>query len=221
MAFRKKIYYPDNQITKNLYTKGKEWSYLDDWQEYVGFYHKYSNGEVYTEKEWNPTRSRRLIAYKDKNADYLKYIDLKHYVILPNKEKAKLKGTTNEYMDYTPPVAVRRTPTGDEIINGFMKREFIYKRNEPNRVFFEINAKQANEYNKSGKGINQYIYALLTIDWKISGPEYDVYGVNNLIKVAGVFDTNKRIVLRNSKKFPILPKILNNYREFSKYDGYI
>lgn len=221
MIFRKKIYYPDNQITKNLHTKGKEWMYLDNMHEYIGFYHKYSNGEVYSETEWDATLSRRLIQYKDKNEDYLKYINIKHYVILPNKQKAKLNGSTNEYMDYTPPTAVRRSPTGDEIRDGMMIRYFLYKRNEPNRIFFEINSKQAKDYTKNNKGVNQYIYGLLTLNWKIKGPEYDIYGENNILKFSGVVDTNRRVVSRYSQKFPIILKVLSNYREFSQYDGYV
>jgi hypothetical protein len=219
MAFRKKIYYPDNQIIKDLYTKGKEWMYLDDWKEYTGFYHRYTTGEVFTEKEWDPFRSKKLTEYIDKESNYLKYLDLKHYVVLPSG-KTKVTGIDTDYFNYTPPTAVRRQPTGDELKDGIMKRYFVYKRNEPNRVFFEIDEKQVKTYETQGKGVNQFIYGLLQINWKITGIEFDVYDNNNILIEAGVVDTNRRIVLRNSKKFPILAKTLTNYREFSKYDGY-
>jgi hypothetical protein len=219
MAFRKKIYYSDTQITKNLYTKGKEWMYLDDWKEYTGFYHKYTSGEVFTQKEWDPFRSKKLIEYIDKDANYLKYLDLKHYVVLPSG-KTRVSGADNDYFNYTPPTAVRRQPTGDELKDGIMKRYFVYKRNEPNRVFFEIDQKQSKTYNLRNEGINEFIYGLLEINWKITGVEFDVYDSNNILIQAGIVDTNRRIVLRNSKKFPILAKLLTNYREFSKYDGY-
>ena len=71
MSFRKKIYYPDAQIEKNLYTRGKEWMFIDSWQEYIGYYHRYSNGEVYTEREWDPKRSRRLVVYKENPEPYV------------------------------------------------------------------------------------------------------------------------------------------------------
>lgn len=219
MQFRKKIYYPENQITKDLFTKGKEWMYIDNWKEYIGFYHKYSNGEVFTQKEWDPIRSKKLIKYVDKDENYLKYLDLKHYVVLPSG-KTKILGASNDYFNYNPPTAVRRQPTGDEIRDGIMKRHFVYKRNEPDRVFFEVNEEQIKTYQVSNKGINQYIYGILSINWKISGREFDVLDDNNILIESGIVDTNRRIVLRNSKKFPILAKILTNYREFSRYDGY-
>lgn len=61
---RMKIYYPDMQIDKGLHTKGKEWMTADDQVEYVGFYHKYTTGEVYTRKDWDPVYSRKLKRYK-------------------------------------------------------------------------------------------------------------------------------------------------------------
>ncbi len=61
---RKKIYYPDEQIQKNLFTEGREYMFLDDWLEFTGYYHKYSTGEVYTEKEWDAQKSKRLIRFK-------------------------------------------------------------------------------------------------------------------------------------------------------------
>ena len=38
MATRLKIYYPENQIVRNLTTTGKKWM-LSDGTEYVGLYH--------------------------------------------------------------------------------------------------------------------------------------------------------------------------------------
>ncbi len=81
MAYRKKLYYPENQIQRNLFTKGQEWMTLDDWKEYQGFYHKYATGEVFTEKDWDPIRSKVLVKYKKKEDAYFKYLDLKHYVV--------------------------------------------------------------------------------------------------------------------------------------------
>ena len=66
-------------------------------------------------------------------------------------------------------------------------------------------------------GINQYLYGLLNIPWKIKGPEYDIFD-NGILVESGVYDTNKRIVDRFSEKFRILSKILSNYREHSRYD---
>ena len=67
MNYRKKIYYPDSQIQKKLYTQGKEWMELENWGEYRGYYHKYITGEVFTESEWNPKTSKKLVPYKNRS----------------------------------------------------------------------------------------------------------------------------------------------------------
>lgn len=217
MAKRRKIFYPDYQITKDLFTKGKEWMTLDDWKEYSGFYHSYTTGEVYTEKEWNPTKSRRLIRYKEQSEDYFKYLDLKQYTVFSNGEKRKVLGSTTQYYRYVAPRVVKRTPTTGEVNNGSMNRYFVYKRNEPDRVFFEVDESQVQDFTALNRGINHFLYGLVTVGWKIGGPEFDVYK-GDLLVTPGVVDTNRRIVLRNSQKFPILAKLLRNLREFSQYD---
>ena len=98
-----------------------------------------------------------------------------------------------------------------------MTRYFIYKRNEPTRVFFEVDESQIQNFNTDHTGINQYLYGFLEIPWKISGPEFDIRS-NGILTKPGIVDTNLRIIDRYSKKFPILKQILNNPREHSKYD---
>ena len=215
MAKRKKIYYPESQITKNLYTRGKEWMYLKDWKEYVGYYHQYSNGEVFTEREWDPNRSEVLVKYKERQESYFRYLDIKKYTEYRG-EKYELIGP-QKYFTYSAPRAVKRLPTDIETENGLMDRYFVYKLNEPNRVMIEVDEKQTENFEKDNSGINQYLYGLVKIPWKLSGPERDVYD-GTMIKIPGVVDTNQRIVEKYSKKFPILKQILNNPREYTKYD---
>lgn len=215
MARRKKIYYPEDQIEKNLYTRGKEWMYLNDWREYIGYYHKYSNGEVFTEREWDPNRSEVLVPYKERQDSYFKYLDVKKYT-LHQGEKYELIGP-QKYFAYSAPRAVKRLPTDIETENGLMERYFVYKRNESNRIMVEVDSKQIENFDKDNTGINQYLYGLVKIPWKLSGPERDIYD-GTMIKTPGVIDTNQRIIEKYSKKFPILKQILVNPREHTQYD---
>lgn len=215
MAFRKKIYYPESQIEKNLYTAGKEWMFIDTWREYVGYYHKYSNGEVYTGREWDPDRSFRLVVYKDNPEAYFRYLDLKNYTVY-NGQKYPVLGA-QETWKYVAPRAVKVVPNSDEISDGMMDRYFVYKRNEPNKVIFEVDARQLEDFGRDNVGINQYLWNYITVPWKLTGPEFDVYQ-DGILRTPGVVDTNSRIIARLSKKFPILPRILNNPREHSIYN---
>lgn len=215
MASRKKIYYPDSQIEKNLFTKGKEWMYIDDWKEYVGYYHRYSTGEVFTEREWDQSKSKKLVPYRDRKDSYFKYLDLKKYVVV-NDNKTEVLGA-NMFWRYQAPRAVKRVPSQTEINDGFMTRYFAIKLNEPNSVCYEVAESEKKTFKTKNTGINQYLYDIIEVPWKIDGLEFDKYE-NGLLKYPGVVDTNVRIIERYSKKFPILKKILTNPREHSKYD---
>jgi hypothetical protein len=58
---------------------------------------------------------------------------------------------------------------------------------------------------------------LIQFSWKLTGPENDVFE-NGILVDPGVVDTNKRIILRHSKKFRKLGEIVTNYKEFTIYD---
>jgi hypothetical protein len=215
MAKRKKIYYPDSQIQKNLFTEGKQWMYLKDWKEYIGYYHTYTNGEVFTEREWDPNRSEVLVPFRERKESYFTYLNIKQYALFQG-EKQEIYGTQKFY-SYIAPRAVKRLPTDIETENGYMERIFVYKRNERNRVMMEVDPKQIENFGKDNTGINQYLYGYIKIPWRLDGPERDVYEGTTL-KTPGVIDTNQRIIERYSKNFPILRSILTNPREHTKYD---
>ena len=66
-------------------------------------------------------------------------------------------------------------------------------------------------------GINQVLYGLEEMAWKLTGPEYDEY-YNGILMKPGVVDTNSRIMLKMSNKFRIFGSIVNNPREYTVYD---
>ena len=217
MSYRKKIYYPESQIEKNLYTNGKEWMTIDDWKEYIGLYHKYVTGEVFTGANWNPKLSRKLVRFKNRPDDFFKYIDIKNYKISNGEKKEIIGNGVIHVSRYRAPRAIKRKPTDQELLNGSMTRYFIYKRNEPKRVFFEISEEQAKSYKKKTIGINDNLYGLIEFLWKIDGSERDIYE-NGILIDPGVYDTNERIILRMSKKFPILAEMITNYFEYTVYE---
>ena len=217
MNNRLKIYYPDTQIEKNIYTAGNQWMILDNWENYVGFYHKYITGEVFTEKDWDPSKSKKLVRYKSRPESYFKYADLTSFVKINGEKVEKTTDRNTIFTRYRAPRAVKRQSNNNDFLNGVMQRYFVYKRNEPDRVFFEIDKTQAQTYNRSKSGINDKLYGLVQFPWKLDGPENDVFN-NGILIEPGVVDTNKRIILRHSKKFRKLGEIVTNYKEFTIYD---
>jgi L-cysteine desulfidase len=73
---RLKLLYSPDEITNNLYTFGKEWMTTDN-TEYIGLYHTYTTGEVFTEPTWNIKKSKQLIAYEDTTTTKYQYAQLK------------------------------------------------------------------------------------------------------------------------------------------------
>ena len=217
MTGRKRSYYSSEQIEKNLYTYGKQWMTLDDWKEYIGFYHKYSTGEVFSESNWIPETSMKLVPYRNRSENYFKYVDLTEYTTI-GKNKLKIIGSdATEMGNFRTPAPNKKPPTQSDIKRGHMNRFFVYKRNEPNRVFYEIDQDQVAAYNMKLHGINQVLYGLEEMAWKLTVPEYDEY-YNGILMKPGVVDTNSRIMLKMSNKFRIFGSIVNNPREYTVYD---
>lgn len=219
--FRLKIYYPEDQIVKNLFTNGKEFMLLRNFEEYVGFYHRYTTGEVFTQHEWNPLKSERLIRFRTLSEPKKKYYDIKlFHKVGPNNPGVRRKNSNNtdEYFRYTAPIPSKRKLTQKEIDTGKTYRYFVTKRNERDRVFFEISTDQGLTYAKKNDGINQFLYELITIPWKVDGPEYDIYE-NDLLKMPGVIDTNLRILERYSRTNRLLAQVVRNPRELTVYEN--
>jgi hypothetical protein len=144
-------------------------------------------------------------------------VDLVEYTTI-GKNKLKIVGSdVTEMGNFRTPLPNKKQPTPSDIKRGQMHRFFIYKRNEPNRVFYEIDQDQVSTYKMKRDGINQVLYGLEEISWKLTGPEYDEY-YNGILMAPGVVDTNSRIMLKMSNKFSIFTNIVNNPREYTVYD---
>lgn len=216
MDYRIKIYYPESQIVNNLFAKAGEFMKLKNFEEYVGFYHRYATGEVFTEPQWDILKSERLIRFRPIIENSKKYYGLKHFHSVGSTRR-KNRSNSDEYYKYRAPRAVRRKLTDKEIKAGKLVRHFVVKRNERDRVFFEISPEQVNGYPLLSEGINQYLYELVQLPWKVDGPEYDIYE-DGILKIPGVIDTNLRIIDRYSQKFRILRNIITSPRELTVYE---
>ena len=84
-------------------------------------------------------------------------------------------------------------------------------------MFFEISPDQVAGYPMLSEGINHFLYELISLPWKVDGPEYDIYE-DGILKIPGVIDTNLRIVDRYSQKFRLLSQVVKNPRELTVYE---
>jgi hypothetical protein len=203
MYTRPKIYYPSSKIITNLYTKGKEWMF-ENGTEYIGYYHKYLDGLVLTEPYYSMVKSEKLVPYTTIQSQ-------------PNSVIYNSITTKSGAYNFAP-VNVYTLPTVDDYSKGFFKRYFIYRRNLKDiyKEFFEVNDTQYKSWKTPKFGIDEILYNAFVIQWKLTGPLHDVIE-NDQIKEFGVYDTNRRLVYLNEKKFPMISKILTDYIEHSVY----
>jgi hypothetical protein len=189
-VMRIKLFYSPQEITNNLYTFGKEWMTTDS-AEYIGLYHKYTTGEVYTEGVWDSAKSKKLIVYEAVNTTKLQYKQLK------NLNVVSITPTP-----YQPENEINAT--GQQQI----QRYFLQKKND-NVTIIEIDSTQY-ELLLTNK-IDQNLYSGVQLTWYISGAINDTY-INNT-KQFGVISKNTNSLKTAEKNMPGISKKLNNLTE--------
>ena len=174
---RLRSHYTSDEIITDLYTYGNEWMYEDNIQ-YIGLYHRYTTGEVYTEPIWQTSLSKKLIPYADISTAKFKY--------------KKLKNIKTEYQSVNLHLL---EITNNDITAGYVIRYFISKVNE--RRIFEISKNTYDAYNSSL--IDTNLYSVVSIKWTIAGiPTTSRYkGITTI----GVTEKNKKGFKSSSLKY--------------------
>lgn len=182
---RQKLYYTSAEITNNLYTSGSEYI-TETGINYIGVYHKYSTGEVYTGPKWNPNFSEKLIKNPNSN--------ISDNVIQYNKI-SDIKIPTQHPKPFYP------ESKNEEYIDRF----FIRKVNDFNVI--EIDKQQYRDW-KQNK-IDKNLYIATKIKWKIQGPLET--STKNGIQEKGVAEINSETIQKAN--FRGLESKLNNLTE--------
>jgi hypothetical protein len=183
---RQKTYYTVDEITNNLYTIGQEFMTTDN-VEYIGLYHRYITGEIFTQPKWNAQTSKQLIQFKQTPAAVKIYNQLNPIniqTIIPN------------------PVIVQITSA--DINQGYIIRYFIKRINE--QAILEIDNVQYTKYISNEFDTNMYVATKMY--WFISGESDDVY--KNGVLVKGVVTKNQTQIKQAEQQVPGLSKLLSN-----------
>jgi len=146
-------------------TQGGQLMYADTLQEYVGDYHVYENGAVYSDAEYNPQTSKELI----------KFIQPLQNPIC----QTYLKISRKLFANYTPPNQIFKTITPEDYNIGFVDRYVVQKINEPQKIW-EVDLdtfKSLNRFNQPG--LNEYVYRRDFVKWRLKGPADYVFEWNS------------------------------------------
>lgn len=187
---RIKSYYSANEIVNNLYTSGQELMTTDN-VEYIGLYHKYTTGEVYSQPTWDKNKSVKLIKYKDQPESVIEY--------------NKISDIEIDYKSFnTYNVAI----TKENINTGYVDR-FIIKRANDN-VFYEVNSDTYDMY--TNEDIDPVLYLAVKFKWYITGNINDVRQGNILIP--GVPSNNYKELQTAEKTVPNITSYLKDLLQY-------
>lgn len=193
MATRKKIYYTADETTNDLFTTGRQWMTTDE-KEYVGGYHRYLTGEIFTESKWNPKLSKSLIPYREKNTNP----NSRLYKKLKPKVKTK----------YRTPKSFTPTINNNNINAGVITRYFYKKYDSEN--ILETDQKTYNQIQTNVA--DKKLYATVIMNWKISGNKQDEY--KNGAVVSGVISINTKQIKVAETTIPGITKLLSNSLQY-------
>jgi len=191
---RRRIYYTKAQITEGLVTEGGEWMFTDN-VEYIGQYHTYTTGEVFSEATFVDGKSRILIPYVDvqsinqqneigidtaKNFEYdnIKTLNVKKSII-PNPNQIQ--------------------PTDKDIKRGWMERYFAKKVNDD--IILELTK---DDFDNVGteNGLDSILWEKFTLRWRITGP------------IDEILQTNQQTIQIKSQDYPLLSTLITDFTEF-------
>lgn len=183
---RKRLHYTPNQITFNLYTTGSQWM-TEDGVEFLGPYHTYTTGEIYSQSKWNEKTSKKLVPLVLESTDNYVYKQLK---------TIQTKFDTPQSTQPIITIQARNT--------GFITRYFLKKSNES--IITEVDESQ---YDKWGiQKIDSNIWNATQITWYITGNLHDE--LQHGVLVQGVIEKNLQEIQRAEIEVPGISLVLTN-----------
>lgn len=197
---RFKVHYPADEITSNLYTAGSEWMTVDN-VEYIGTYHRYITGEVYSRSTWDARTSVKLIPYIAPDS-------------ITKKNETYLKLKPNFQLKKKSPIYIPVQISSADIANKFINRYFLKKINDFKII--EINKIQFIDWQSNN--IDKTVYVGVEIQWAISGNIEDI--TKGSVHIPGVLSINQENIKRASSKIPELKSYLSNLLEFYTNSDY-
>lgn len=204
-AIRRPIYTPPGKIEYGLYTEGQEYMDAETFEEYIGVYHKYPNGAIYSGGGYT-TRSRQLTDFSPQlNRSEALGEDGREITELTSENNSDyFKLTGKRFNNYQKPSFYYPQPDQNDYDTGIIKRYFVQRINDKTDII-EINRTSWSTINdRNIRGIDDGLYRKLRLDWTIAGP-YE-----------SVKKSNARILQSAEVKMPGITAYLSDLDEFYK-----
>jgi hypothetical protein len=172
----KPMYTPDEQVESGLYTEGQEWMTVEGFEEYIGLYHKYPNGAVYSEGTFNSDSIHLM--------EYTEAIKPQKLVSDPTGNKTTMNNsiyfnlTETRFNKYIKPRFFYPKPTEQDYEQAQIVRYFVQRINRMADIY-EVDTDAFDSVNKQNEfGIDGGLYRKKKIEWTINGPLVEARKVN-------------------------------------------
>lgn len=203
-------YYPLNRVKTNQRTVGNEFTL--NGVLYKGYYYSTYDGQYFTGRDpiQGPSERLQLTATNG--------IDAETNTVGTTIEALRYRGVRQDLPTYQTPQPYYPRPTDTDYKRGSIMRYFAKKRNQPGYVM-EVN-KETHDSLKTTDSVYDYItYEAIDTLWQITGPLRDNRTAKQY-KIAGIIDTNKRLIEAKEAKFPgLVAYIGGDYAKFAKPTG--
>lgn len=205
-------YYPLNRVKTNLRTAGED--FLLNGQPYRGPYYQTYDGESFTGASPAQGPSQRLTpAQTVEDVEPVRGSTGTIITQIPGAPPIQELGTFLTPQPYYP------TPTEDDYARRSFMRYFAKKRGISGFVI-EIN-KDTYDSLKQVDSVYDYVtYETISTFWQLTGPLRDDR-TNKQYKIAGIIDTNERLINAKEPSFPGLKAFIGgDYAKFANITDY-
>ena len=169
---KRPVYAAKTKIKTGLYTEGKEYMFPDTLKEYVGLYHTYPNGAVYSGASFSKKYSNVLVPYSIAT-EPATLVDEKGAMTestgsLNNSIYLRITGT--RFNQYRKPQFYYPIVTEKDYKRGSIMRHFAQHVSNPGNIT-EITEEEFIRINTDNRrGIDQDVHFYIKIPWSITGP---------------------------------------------------
>ena len=222
-------YYPSNRVKVNQRTSGGEFTLQG--KPYKGSYYETFEGNYYTGKDPIQGPSEKLTKITTSLPGLVDGEAMSKNAIAPvitgdivtyqasNPAAAQAGRSTTTVPGNIPtfqlPQPYFPQPTADDYARKSFMRYFAKRRNQKGYVI-EVN-KATHDSLKNTDSVYDYVtYEAISTLWQLVGPLYDEYTPKRY-KLAGIVDTNKRLIEAKESSFPGLVAFIGgDYAKFAK-----
>lgn len=195
--------YTKRKIFKtNFFSKGGEFA-LPDGTDYTGLYWmNEQKGHFFSGKGPKDKTAKRIYPYAENPQ-----VPAHHELNIPAFQYEKINSKFKAKRNLASPITYVPTPTDKDYSNTFFSRFFVKKVNT--HEITEVSEKQHKKIK------TQVFYAGYELEWKLMGPEKDVYDSDGVLQAYGVFDTNQRTINKSELEFKGIRDYVTSYTRFA------